>query len=62
MRLLLYTLFRQKEISGLLVKKLFKFVNSGDVRVNTRVFNLQFLDEIKNVNTDKAFKKLCFIM
>lgn len=57
MRLLPYIELRQKEISGLLEKGVFKAVNSEDVPVNIRVFNSQFVDKIKNTDTDKAFEK-----
>ena len=52
-----FTVSRQKEISGLLEKGVFKVVNPNDVLPNARVFNSRFVDEIKNVGTDKAFEK-----
>ncbi len=52
-----YTLSRQKEISGLLEKRVFQVVNPKDVPVGIRVFNSRFVDEIKNASTDKAFEK-----
>ena len=52
-----FTLSRQKEISGLLEKGVFKLVNPEDVPADARVFNSRFVDEIKNAGTDKAFEK-----
>lgn len=52
-----FTTSRQKEITGRLEKRVFMLVNQGDIPANTRIFNSQFVDEIKNVGTDKAFEK-----
>lgn len=52
-----FTSSRQKEISGLLEKGVFKTVNPEDIPADARVFNSRFVDEIKNPGTDKAFEK-----
>ena len=49
--------FRQKKISKLLEKEIFKIVNSENVFVDTHIFNSRFVDEIKNVDIDKLFEK-----
>jgi hypothetical protein len=48
---------RQKELSGLLEKGVFKIVKLADVPQGVRLFNSRFVDEIKNPGTDKAFEK-----
>ena len=48
---------RQKEISGLLEKGVFKPISYDEVPPNTRIFNSRFVDEIKNQGTDKAYEK-----
>jgi hypothetical protein len=48
---------RQKELSGLLEKGVFEIVKLADVPQGVRLFNSRFVDEIKNLGTDKAFKK-----
>ena len=57
-----YTAFRQKEIAELLEKGVFKIVTSADIPSNTRIFNSYFVDEIKHVGTDKAYKKIRLIV
>ena len=52
-----YTASRQKEITGLLEKGVFKVVTSKDVPSNARIFNSRFVDEVKNAGTDKAYEK-----
>ena len=52
-----YTASRQKEITGLLEKGVFKIVTSKDVLSNTRIFNSQIVDKIKNAGIDKTYKK-----
>ena len=52
-----FTASRQKEIKGLLEKGVFELVNPKDVPQGNRVFNSRFVDEIKNLGTDKAFEK-----
>ena len=48
---------RQKELSGLLEKGVFEIVKLADVPQGVRLFNSRFVDEIKNLGTDKAFEK-----
>ena len=52
-----FTLLRQKEISGLLEKEVFKLVNLKDMPADTHVFHSRFVDEIKNASTNKVFEK-----
>lgn len=54
-RLPLCILLRQKEILGLLEKKIFQVVNSKAVPINIRVFNSQFIEEIKIADINKAW-------
>ena len=44
-------------VNRLLKKGVFKIVNINDVLEGVRLFKLQFVDEIKNTRTNKAFKK-----
>ena len=48
---------RRSEINGLLEKGIFEPVDIGDVPQGTRIFNSRFVDKIKHLGTDKAFKK-----
>ena len=57
-----YTTFKQKEISELLKKKIFKLVNHAEIPSNARIFNARFVDEIKNADTEKAFEKSRLVM
>ncbi|KAE8553803.1 hypothetical protein EYB25_002341 [Talaromyces marneffei] len=52
-----FTESRRKEINGLTEKGVFEAVDPKDVPLNIRIFNLRFVDEIKNPRTDKAFEK-----
>ena len=52
-----YTASRQKEVTGLLEKGVFKAVNSEDFPSNARIFNSRYVDKIKNPGTDKAYEK-----
>ena len=52
-----FTASRQKEIFGLLENGVFKVVSPEDVPKDARNFNSQFVNEIKNAGTDKAFEK-----
>jgi hypothetical protein len=51
-----------KEINGLLKKSVFKFINTVDILKGVKIFNSQFVDEIKNTKTDKAFKKFKLVI
>ena len=53
----LFTKSRQKEISRLFRKGVFKIINIADFPKGVRIFNSRFVDEIQNIDTDKAFKK-----
>jgi hypothetical protein len=55
--LLPFTESQYKEINGLLKKGVFKFINTADILEGIGIFNSQFIDKIKNIKTDKAFKK-----
>jgi hypothetical protein len=48
---------RRKEINGLLEKGVFVVIIDSDVLQGVYIFNLRFVDEIKHLGTDKAFKK-----
>ena len=52
-----YTTSRQKEVSGLLKKKKFKFINHAEIFFDARIFNSRFVDEMKNVDTKKTYEK-----
>src|SRR5438045_7535975 len=52
----------QKELTGLLEKGIFQIVNLADVPSRSRLFNSQFIDEIKNLGTDTAFEKSRLVM
>jgi hypothetical protein len=53
----LFTGSRQKELNRLLERSVFETVSLTDVPPGTCIFNSQFVDEIKNPGTDKAFEK-----
>ena len=48
---------RLKKIMELFKKKIFEVIHHKNVFVNARIFNFQFVDEIKHSGTDKAFEK-----
>jgi hypothetical protein len=48
---------RRKEINGLMEKGVFEAIDLKDIPPGVRIFNLRFVDEIKNPGTDKAFEK-----
>jgi hypothetical protein len=52
-----YTESRRKEINRLLEKDVFEPTDLKDIPPNTQIFNLQFIDKIKDPRTEKAFKK-----
>ena len=41
----------------MLKKGVFEFIDTVDVLKGVRIFNSQFVDEIKNTRTDKVFEK-----
>ena len=47
----------QKEVTGLLKKGVFKIIKLYNIPKGVRLFNLRFINKIKNKGTDKAFKK-----
>ena len=49
---------RQKEVIGLLKKGVFKIIKLHNIPKGVRLFNLWFINKIKNKGTNKAFKKL----
>ena len=53
--LFLYIAFRQKKFRT--VKKIFKFVNHVEIFFNARIFNVRFVNEIKNADIEKTFEK-----
>jgi hypothetical protein len=52
-----FTAFKQKEIVDLLEKEIFLSVNKKNVSADVRIFNSRFVDEIKNLDIEKAFEK-----
>jgi hypothetical protein len=48
---------REKELNGLLERKVFEIVSKNNVPQDIRIFNTRFVDEIKNPGTIKAFEK-----
>jgi hypothetical protein len=48
---------RRKEINRLLEKGVFAVVIDIDVPQGVHIFNSRFIDEIKHLSTDRAFKK-----
>lgn len=53
-----FTASRQKEITGLLEKSVFKIINHQSMPLlDICIFNSRFVDEIKNPGTDKSYEK-----
>jgi len=52
-----FSALRQKEVTGLLKKGVFKIIKLHNMLKGVRLFNLWFINKIKNKGTDKAFKK-----
>jgi hypothetical protein len=52
-----FAAFRQKEINDLIEKGVFQSVKTDDVSLDVRIFNSRFVNEIKHLDTDKAFEK-----
>jgi hypothetical protein len=48
---------RQKEITRLLEKGVFEITKLENVLSGIRLFNLRFVDEVKNARTDTTFEK-----
>ena len=53
---------QRKEINRLLKKDIFAVIMEKDVPQGVYIFNLCFINEIKYLNTDKAFKKLKLVI
>jgi len=53
---------RYKEINGLLKKGVFAVITEKDVPQGVRIFNSRFINKIKHLGTNKAFKKLRLII
>ena len=47
----------QKKLTSLLEKGVFEITKLADVPQGVQLFNSRFVDEIKNLGTDKAFEK-----
>ena len=52
-----FTDLRYKEINGLFKKGVFVVITEKDIPQSIRIFNSRFINKIKHLNTDKAFKK-----
>ena len=48
---------RRKEVNRLIIKGVFHIINISKVLKGLRIFNLYFVNKIKNIGTKKAFKK-----
>ena len=48
---------RLKKLNELLKKEVFEIINKEDVLAETRIFNNRFIDQVKNKDTKKVFKK-----
>jgi hypothetical protein len=57
-----FVAFRQKEINELIEKDVFQSVDKDDVSSNIRIFNFEFVDEIKHLDIDKTFEKSRLVM
>ena len=58
----LFIEFWCKEINSLLKKGVFKFINTADILEGVKIFNSQFINEVKNAKIDKAFKKFRLVI
>ena len=58
----LFTDSRRKEINRLLKKGVFIVIAERDVLQGVCIFNLCFVDKIKHLSTNKAFKKLRLVV
>jgi hypothetical protein len=52
-----FTSSRQKELDSLIKRGVFEFITNTDTPANTRIFNSQFVDQIKLEGTPKAYEK-----
>lgn len=56
-QLVLYIIYRQKEIIRLLDIIFFKVVTTNNIWSYIKIFNPYFVNTIKNFNIDKTYKK-----
>jgi len=47
----------QKELAGLLEKGVFEIIKLANIPQGVQLFNLHFVDKVKNIGTNKAFEK-----
>ena len=52
-----FSALQQKEVIGLLKKGVFEIIKLYDILKGVRLFNLWFVNKVKNKGTDKAFEK-----
>ena len=52
-----FQIFRLKELNELLDKEVFEIINKEDVSAETYIFNSRFINQVKNKDTKKTFKK-----
>jgi hypothetical protein len=52
-----FTASRKREVLGLIEKDTFLLVLKTDIPSETRIFNSRFVDEVKNIGTEKAYIK-----
>jgi hypothetical protein len=57
-----FAAFRQKEINDLIEKDVFQSVSKDDVSSDVRIFNSRFVNEIKHLDIDQAYKKSRLVM
>ena len=54
--------FRRKEVNRLINKGVFYIINISEVLKGLRIFNLRFVNKIKNIETKKAFEKFRLVV
>jgi len=57
-----FTDSQRKEINKLLKKGVFAVITEKDVPQGVYIFNLRFINKIKHLGTNKAFKKLRLVI
>lgn len=57
-----YTAFRKKEIAEQIEKNVIKIVIIKNISSNVQIFNSRFVDEVKNISTNKAYEKSLLIL
>ena len=53
---------RKKKINELFEKNCFEIVSTFDMSHGVRIFNSQFVNEIKNISTIDVYEKSCLVM